>query len=128
MINDIAGVGVPITVKKDFESALKATIAYHEAAKNSLTPFCSMAMINFSSNLPYTFAKTCTDDITDKYSMIFSNLNASKKAFKVAGKCQLGQFIFVPGVCQLYMTVAFCSCGPYMSMSCYADQERLKNP
>ena len=99
MINDIAGVSVPITVKKDFEVALKETIAINSSVKNSLTPYCSMAMINFSSSLPYTLAKTCTDDITDKYSLIFSNLNASKKAFKVAGKTQLGQFIFVPGVC-----------------------------
>jgi len=90
MINDIAGVGVPINVRKDFESCLEVTVKTHSAIKNSLTAYCSMAMIIFSSNLPYTFAKLATDDITDKYSMIFSNLNASKKPFKVAGKSQLG--------------------------------------
>lgn len=128
MINDIAGVGVPIIVRKDFETCLKATVHTYSIIKNSLTAYCSMAMINFSSNLPYTLAKWGTDDISDKYSMIVSNLNASKKPFKVAGKSQLGQFCFVPGVCKLYMSVMFCSTGPHMSMSCYADQERLKNP
>jgi len=78
-------------------------------------------MVVFSSNLPYTLAKIGTDDISDKYSLIVSNLNASKKPFKLAGKSQLGQFIFIPGVCKLYMAVGFCTTGPHMSMSCYSD-------
>lgn len=86
MINDIAGVHVSITVKKDFDEALKDTITTFNRIKNSLQPYCSMAMINFSSNLPYTLAKLCTDDITDKFSLIFSNVNASKEPFSLAGK------------------------------------------
>lgn len=86
MINDIAGVGVPINVRKDFKSALKATIDTFTDVKNSLTVYESLAMVVFSSNLPYTFAKLGTDDISDKYSLIVSNLNASKKPFKLAGK------------------------------------------
>ena len=128
MNNDIAGVNVPINVRKDFDDALSATIATHNGIKNSLTPYCSMAMINFSSNLPYTLSRIATDDICDKFSLIVSNLNASKKPYRWAGKSQLGQFIFVPGICKIYMTVGFCCTGPYMSVSCYADKERLKNP
>jgi hypothetical protein len=100
----------------------------HNSIKNSITPYCSMAMIKFSVNLPYTMSQYATYDICDKFSFACSNLNASKKPFKFAGKQQLGQFIFIPGVAKLYMTVGFCSTGPFMSVSCYADKERLENP
>lgn len=37
-------------------------------------------------NLPYTFATFAINWLTDRYSLVFSNLNASKKAYKINGK------------------------------------------
>jgi len=57
MINDVAGVGVTISIEKDFEAALQDTIAIHTSIKNSLAPFCSMALVISAASLPYTLAK-----------------------------------------------------------------------
>jgi len=87
-----------------------------------------MALTQLAGNLPYTLVKLSADDLCDKYSCIISNLNASKKPYNVAGKSQLGQFMFVPIGAKIHMAVGFCSTGPYMSVSCYAEQTRMKNP
>ena len=50
-----------------------------------MKPASSRAAAEFNNSLPYTMAKVGIDDVCDQGSIVFSNLNASKKAFKIAG-------------------------------------------
>jgi hypothetical protein len=53
-------------------------------------PWSTTVLAFFATNLPYKLANFAGRWLSDHYSLVFSNLNASKKAFKFAGKAQLG--------------------------------------
>jgi hypothetical protein len=91
-------------------------------------PWSTTVLVFFATNLPYKLANFAGKWLSDHYSLMFSNLNASKKAFKFAGKAQLGQFLYVPNGLSLFIAVGVCTTGPYSSISCYANVERMKNP
>jgi len=79
--NDFAAAGIKLTIKKELEESLPITKKIYGSFKNSLKPFGTLGLVQISVNLPFTIPKVNLDWLTDKYSIIFSNLNASKKPY-----------------------------------------------
>ena len=79
-------------------------------------------------NLAFNIPQLSIDWLTDQYSLVFSNLNASKVPFVFNGKNQIGQFYFVPGTGKVYSGVSVSTTGPYMSMAVQSDKVSMENP
>lgn len=65
MNNDIAGINVPLNIIKDFDESLKAAMEINHNIKNSVLPYCSLAMQTFLINTPYNICKFAAADICD---------------------------------------------------------------
>lgn len=78
-----------------------------------------------SVNLPFLLPRKSIDFLSDKYSGIFTNVNASKKPYLINGKKQLGQFFFVPGVAKICTGFSILTTGPFMSFSCFSDEHTI---
>jgi len=68
------------------------------------------------------------DDLTDKYSIVYSNLNASKKDYYFDGKKNIGHYFVAPGVGKLSTGVSLCTIGSKMSLGIFSDAVQMKNP
>jgi hypothetical protein len=77
--------------------------------RNSFDPFGVLYTFKISVNYPFTGPKFGVDYISDKYTMIYSNLNASKKAPIIDGKQMKGVFYFVPAVGKLCCGISVCT-------------------
>ena len=98
------------------------------ALKHSLLPFgCVYASI-VSVSLPFALPRVTLGDITNKYTLIYSNLNASRKVYNWDGKKSVGQFFFVPGLANLYTGVGIMTVEDVMSIAIFSDEVYLYNP
>lgn len=83
--NDFCCISVPIRIFKDFEDGLKHFKKLFNSLKRSLTPYGNYAVFRITTNLPFCFPKIMVDFVSNKYTMIYSNLNASKKPLMMGG-------------------------------------------
>ena len=90
MCNDFSSVPSYFRITDDFEEALKFQHAHYSALKNSLLPFGPIYTGKVTMNFPFTLPKLSMNMLTEKYTVIFSNLNASKIEFSWDGKKVLG--------------------------------------
>lgn len=76
--NDFAALPLKIGVYEEFEQALNAFKKQFKAMRTSLDPFGVLYVFKMTVSLPFILPKYAIDYISDKYTLIFSNLNASK--------------------------------------------------
>lgn len=72
--------------------------------------------------------KFVVDDLSDKLSIVFSNLQASKKPYEYDGKKLLAHYFVAPGVGRLYTGMGFATVGDVMSMTIFSDENQMGNP
>jgi NRPS condensation-like uncharacterized protein len=88
--NDFAALPLKIGVYEKFEPALSAFKKQFKSMRTSLNPFGVLYVFKTSISLPFTLPKYTVDWISDKYTLIFSNLMASKIQFKWDGHPTIG--------------------------------------
>ena len=113
--NDFASMPVEIKLFKHFDDGIDHFKTLFGNMKNSLAPFGVYSSFRITTNLPYRLPKFAIDLISDKFTMIYSNLNASKKPIIFCGHTSKGQFYFVPSPGKLGM-------GDLMRLGIYADE------
>lgn len=128
MVNDFSSVPIRLELCKEFDDALRRVKAQFGALKHSLLPFgCVYASI-VSVSLPFTLPRFTLGDITNKYTLIYSNLNASRKSYLWDGKHSIGQFFFVPGLANLYTGIGIMTVEDIMSIAIFSDEAYLHDP
>ena len=128
MVNDFAALPVDIVIRNTMDEALPLLKKQFLEMRTSLDVFGVLEVFNISVNLPFTLPRFSIDYLSDKYTIIYSNLNASKIPYVFDGKKQLGQFYFVPAVAKICCGISLCTTGPFMSMACFADENSIKDP
>jgi len=97
--------------------------------KGSLVPFGSIySNVLLQNQLPYDLARYIMGDNAKKFTLIYSNLNASKILYNWDNKKLLGQFFFVPGCSAIQTGIGLCTTGNIMSMTCFSDVSEIKDP
>ena len=86
MVNDFAAVGVQLAIEEKFETALDRQKKINKDRLRSLAPFSALILVQMNVNLPFNIPQLSIDWMTDQYSLVFSNLNASKVPFIFDGK------------------------------------------
>lgn len=126
--NDFAALPVQLELFESFEVALPFFNQKFTRLKNSLEPFGALYFFKICVNLPFTIPKLLVDFLSDKYTLVFSNLNCSKIPFEFDGKKQTGGFYFVPCVGKLNCGVSLVTAGKIMAMACFSDESSIRNP
>ena len=96
--------------------------------RSSLDIFGVLEVFRVSVGLPFTLPRLAIDFLSDKYTIIYSNLNGSKVPYVFDGRKQLGQFYYVPACGLLCCGISLSTIGPYMGMACFADENSIKDP
>ena len=86
MENEVAALPFKMVVRKEISGALEILKPQFQYLKNSLDPFGYLNVFRLSVNLPFTFPRIGVNYISDKYTLIWSNINASKKSLIYNGK------------------------------------------
>jgi NRPS condensation-like uncharacterized protein len=128
MVNDFGGLNVKMVPIEHFDQALDYYAKVFHALKTSLMPFGVVFTTRLAVMLPFNLPKLLVDDLTDKYTMVFSNLVASKNLYIWNGKKNLSHFFIPPGVGKLYTGIGLCSIGPNLSLTVFSDKAMLSNP
>jgi hypothetical protein len=63
--------------------------------------------------------------LTDKYTAVWSNVNASKTPYNLNGKKQLGVFYFVPTTCKISNGFSVISVGQWTQFGCFGDEHTI---
>ena len=84
-------------------------------------PFGIRTVQSVSVGTPFTLPKLSMDLLSDKLTLIFSNLNASKEVFDYMGKKFLGSFYYGLAVGKISVGITICSVGHTMHLSCVSD-------
>ena len=90
MINDFAALPVDIVVRKELSESLPVLKKQFKKMRTSLDVFGVLEVFRVSVNFPFTIPRLAIDYLSDKYTLIYSNLNASKIPYVFDGKKQLG--------------------------------------
>ena len=120
--NDFVCMLVDIKLFKHFDDGINHFKMLLGNMKNSLAPFGVYTCCRIATNIPYRLSKFVTDLYTDKYTMIYSNLNANKKRIIFSGHDSQGQFYFAPFPGKAGMGVSIVTIGNLMRLSLYADE------
>lgn len=128
MDNDFASLPISIDIHEKYDDALSHTKKLFNALKSSLMPFGGTYATVFQNSLPFNFSKYIMADSSSKFTLIYSNLNASKIIYYWDGKKLLGQFFFVPGCSKITVGIGLCTTGDIMSMTCFSDIAQVEDP
>jgi len=122
MVNDFGSLLVPLKPFKEIDDALPSIKKEFNKLKGSLMPFGVLYSTKISVSLPFLLPKMMLDDLTDKYSIVYSNLNASKTEYFFDGKRNLGHYFVAPGCGKLSTGISLCTVGPRMSLGIFSDE------
>ena len=128
MINDFACLPTNMEICKNFEDALIIFKKQFKYMRNSLDVFGVYGTLSLSTNLPFIIPKFGIDWISDKYTMIFSNLNACKIPWVMNGSEQLGVFYLVPSLGKICCGVSMITVGSHTGLGCFSDDSFIKYP
>jgi hypothetical protein len=95
--------------------------------KNSFRPFGAlygMRVLQF----PFTLDKISNDELSAKFTMGYSNLNASKVPLDFDGKKILSTFFLNPGIGKICCGVSIITVGSSMTMCCFSDENSISDP
>jgi hypothetical protein len=96
--------------------------------RTSLDPYGVFYVFMTTVYLPFILPKFGIDFISDKYTLVFTNLMASKVSYVMDGHKSIGQFFFVPIIGKLSFGISLCTIGDNMSMAAFGDECCVKNP
>lgn len=128
MHNDFGSILVDMKLFEKFNEALVFYKKLFGKLKTSLDPFGVLYSTKMTVMLPFTLPKIMADDITSKFTMVYTNLNASKKRYSFDDKKMVGQFFFANGVNKLATTFSILTIGDIMSVGCFSDFNNMKEP
>eukprot|EP00356_Strombidium_inclinatum_P016716 CAMPEP_0170504972 /NCGR_PEP_ID=MMETSP0208-20121228/49473_1 /TAXON_ID=197538 /ORGANISM="Strombidium inclinatum, Strain S3" /LENGTH=188 /DNA_ID=CAMNT_0010785533 /DNA_START=751 /DNA_END=1317 /DNA_ORIENTATION=- len=86
MENDISSIPIRFCVTPDFEEALKYQRAKFEAMKKSIFSFGPVFTGQFTASLPFLLPSFSLQELSTKFSFIFTNVNSSKSNVICNGK------------------------------------------
>lgn len=89
--------------------------------KSSLNPFGVLFATKMTVCFPFTLPKFFAEDMTRKFTIVYSNLMASRKNYVFDGKQVKGVFFFAPGVGKLGTGVSILTIGEIISIACFSD-------
>ena len=95
--NDFASLALTLELHSKYDDAIVHTKKMFNYLKSSLQPFGSYYGMHFQNSMPFNISRYIMADSSSKFTLIYSNLNASKIVYYWDGKKVLGQFFFVPG-------------------------------
>lgn len=81
MKNNFGTLMLDMKLIKDYEGALKYTQSVFNKLKTSLMPFGVLAMVKAPCLLPSYLPRIIADDLTRKFSVIYTNLCVSTKDY-----------------------------------------------
>jgi WS/DGAT C-terminal domain len=97
--------------------------------KRSITrPFGPIYSGSVAMNLPFLLPKFVMGDLTRKYSLIFTNVNASKINYVWDGKKTSDFFVMANGCHKVYTTVSILTVGGSMSITVCSDKNCIEDP
>jgi len=128
MHNDFGSILVDMKLFEKFGDALVHFKKLFGKLKTSFNPFGVLYATKMTVALPFTLPKLIVDDMTRKYTMVYTNLNASKKRYSFDEKKMLGQFFFANGINRLATTFSILTIGDIMSVGCFSDFNNMKDP
>jgi len=126
--NDFVAIPVTIGVHEHFYDSMKEVKKQFIKLRTSLMPFGYLKTFYISISLPFILPKFAIDFLSDKYTLVFSNLNACKVRLNFDGKKQLGCYYFVPTIGKLSFGVSIVTCGDLTSMAVYGDKIAIEDP
>ena len=86
MNNDFVALPVYIKIRKSLDEALPILKTEFKRLRTSLDVFGCLETFRISVNLPFTLPRKALDFLAEKYTCVYSNLNASKIAYTMDGK------------------------------------------
>jgi len=128
MHNDFGSILLDMKLFENQSEALPHYKKVFNVMKKSLNPFGVLYATKMTVALPFTMPKVIADDLTSKFTMVYTNLNASKKRYQFDGKKHIGQFFFANGVNKLATTFSILTIGDIMSVGCFSDYNSMKKP
>lgn len=123
--NEFCCISVPIKIFKDFDEGLKHFKKMFNSLKRSLLPFGNFTVFRITTNLPFCFPNIMVNFVSNKHTMIYSNLNASKKPLMMGGQASKGNFYFVPSPGKMNMGVSIVTIADKMRLGIYADEASM---
>ena len=127
MNNNFVAVPVNVRLFGDFEKALVHFQKQFKAMRASLGPFGVFSAFHVVTLLPFMFPRLAIFLISSKYTMIYSNLNASKIPYVFDGKKSLGSFFYVTSPGKIGMGASICTTGGTCILSVNGDEAALEN-
>ena len=122
MINNFGSLLVDLKVCDNFDDSLKDCKQVFNRLKTSLMPFGILYLTKIPAMLPYGLPKLVLQDLTKKFSVIYTNLNASTQCYHFDGKKDLEHYFLVPGYGRVSTGFAICTIGPRMSLAAFSDE------
>ena len=95
--------------------------------RTSLDPFGILYVFKVCVSLPFTLPQFTVNFLSDKYTLIFSNLNASKIPYNWNGLESKGQFYFVPCIGKLSFGVSICTVADKCGVAVFGDESAFKD-
>ena len=128
MNNDFGSLLIDMKLFGNVQEALPFYKSVFGKMKNSLAPFGVLLATQLTVALPFNLPKIMADDMTRKFTFVYSNLNASKKRYVFNGRKMLGQFFFAPGINKLSSGVSILTIGDVMSVAVFSDAACMEHP
>ena len=128
MNNDFGSLLLSMKLFDSFNDALPYYKELFGALKSSLNPFGVLYTTKMTVSLPFTLPKLLSEDLTRKFTIVYSNLMASRTNYVFDGKNMTGVFFFAPGVGKLGTGISILTIGEIISVGCFSDYNQMKDP
>ena len=122
MANDFGSLIIDMKPLDNFKDSLVDNTRIFTNLKTSLQPFGILYLTKIPMMLPFCLPKMLLTDVTEKFSIIYTNLNASTQSYCFDGKKDLEHYFLVPGFGNVSTGFSICSIGPRMSIGCMSDE------
>ena len=126
--NDFGSILIDLQPFKEFDDALPEIRKLYDKLKGSLMPFGVVMTTKISMAFPYLIPKLLMSDLTDKFSIVYSNLNASKSPYFFNEKQCIGHYFAAPGNGKLSTGVSLCTIANRMSLGVFSDKVHMADP
>lgn len=128
MGNDFGSILIDMRLFASMSEALPYMKKTFGGLKSSLNPFAVLFATKITVTLPFLLPKILAEDLTRKFTIVYSNLLASKKVYEFDGKKMLGTFFYPPGNGRLGTGFSILTVGGIMSVGCFSDKSQMEDP
>jgi hypothetical protein len=128
MCNEFVAIPMTIPIKSQFSEVLTGVKKIFSSLRNSPDPYGMFEFFSILVNLPFIIPSFGVHFMANKFTLVYSNLNATKIEFVWDGKKQVGQYYFPPAIGTLCCGVSLSTTGKIMSLAVYSDATRIKHP